>query len=404
MLARSEIEMVLAIGSLRSRCGGPTQSAASLLLDLKNAGVQVRAIVGDNVERRITPNSRGGDIEANLVDAGIEVIHASAADSLRGSSAPALRRVLDSGRAEHVVVNLQGVWEPLLWRVGLAAHSRGHAVIVTPHGMLTRWALARRRLRKEIALATVIRPLLKRTDVFRALNPVEALELRRFAGTKEIVTIPNPIPSSVAVDGHAANSGWRDELTGSWRRYILFLSRLHPGKRPDLLVRAFDEVAKALPDVALVIAGPDYGSLSAVRMAAAEMTAGRDRVFVIGEIDGPRKVEILRSAACMCLPTEHEGSSVAIIEALASGVPVITTEGACVPEVSQFGAGYIVEPTVRALADALTATLADESRRLTLSKGAMALAAAKYSPCALLEQTVRMLQIATARAERRGHR
>lgn len=192
-----------------------------------------------------------------------------------------------------------------------------------------------------------------------------------------------------------------EEGSGASGRYVLFLSRLHPGKRPALLVRAFARIAEQHPDVSLIMAGPDFGALASVRQAIAETGVATDRIQIVGEVDGERKAALLQSATCMCLPTEHEGSSVAILESLAVGVPVITTTGACVPEIAKAEAGVIVEPTVASLSSALALLLGDENKRKEMGRNAAALARERFSSRVLTQHLVAMYRTAAERAAAR---
>jgi glycosyltransferase involved in cell wall biosynthesis len=136
--------------------------------------------------------------------------------------------------------------------------------------------------------------------------------------------LPNGIePDEYAVDRNKA----RKIVRRSWPQigdsaYVLFLGRLHPKKRVDLLLEAFLEGAPR--DFKLVVAGPDEGNLWEPLAARSlrDPDATR-RVLRLGTVGGADKVALLAAAALFALPSEHENFGVAALEALGAGTPVL---------------------------------------------------------------------------------
>jgi glycosyltransferase involved in cell wall biosynthesis len=140
--------------------------------------------------------------------------------------------------------------------------------------------------------------------------------------------------------------------------YILFLSRLHYKKGLDYLAEAFKIVAPQLPDVHLVVAGPDGGAQAEFEAVIRE--AGlTDRVHLTGPIYGERKLAAYVDATVFCLPSRQEGFSIAITEAMACGTPVVISQQCHFPEVAEAGAGIVVDLAAAAVATALITLLQD---------------------------------------------
>lgn len=106
------------------------------------------------------------------------------------------------------------------------------------------------------------------------------------------------------------------------RRYILGLGSLVPHKGFDLLVDAYARLRD--PAVDLLIAGD--GGESAALEAQIERLRLRDRVRLLGPVTGDRKVSLYRSAAFFTCPSRREPFANVILEALASGLPVVATD------------------------------------------------------------------------------
>ncbi len=133
---------------------------------------------------------------------------------------------------------------------------------------------------------------------------------------------------------------------------LLFLSRIHPKKGIPILLRAWRKVERRHPDWELVVAGPDeIGHLSQVRALAGEL--GLQRVSFPGPAYGDAKAALYRSADLFVLPTHSENFGMAIAEALAYAVPVITTTGAPWAGLEEHGCGWWIELSEGNLVDAL---------------------------------------------------
>ncbi|MBE9188824.1 glycosyltransferase family 4 protein [Gloeocapsopsis crepidinum LEGE 06123] len=107
------------------------------------------------------------------------------------------------------------------------------------------------------------------------------------------------------------------------KRYILFLGRLVPEKRPDLLIKAF-QALKPL-EWKLVLAGGVSDTNQFVSKLVEIVAKSTDIVFT-GELHGSRLAEIVRGAGLFVLPSELEGLPLAMLEAMQEGVPVLASD------------------------------------------------------------------------------
>ncbi len=143
--------------------------------------------------------------------------------------------------------------------------------------------------------------------------------------------------------------------------YIAFVGTLEPRKGVLALVRAFDEVAAANPDITLVLAGKDGWGMESL---GAEISAihHANRVRRLGYVPEPLVAPLLRSAAVVVYPSFEEGFGLPVLEALACGAPVVTTRGSAMEEVAG-DVAWLVEPgNVEELAWAITSAICEDSR------------------------------------------
>lgn len=109
------------------------------------------------------------------------------------------------------------------------------------------------------------------------------------------------------------------------KRLILFLSRLHPKKGCDVLIEAFARVASSAPDMCLIMAGPDSIGWRAKLELFAEKLQVASRITWTGMLSGDLKWGAFRCAELFVLPSHQENFGIAVVEALACGVPVLIT-------------------------------------------------------------------------------
>ena len=109
-------------------------------------------------------------------------------------------------------------------------------------------------------------------------------------------------------------------------------------------------------------------------------------MHLVGPLHGARKYAALRSAACFCLPSRQEGFSIAILEAMACGLPVVISEECHFPEVAQSGAGRVVPLEPAALAAALGEVLEDRNAARRMGDAGAQLVQSRYTWPGIAEQ------------------
>ena len=126
------------------------------------------------------------------------------------------------------------------------------------------------------------------------------------------------------------------------RRYLLFLSRIHPKKGCDLLVDAFAALAGQHPALDLVMAGPDTLGLRAPLMERAAARGCAARVHWPGMLEGAAKWGAFRGCEAFVLPSHTENFGIVVAEALACGKPVLISDRVNIwREVEAGGAGLV---------------------------------------------------------------
>jgi glycosyltransferase involved in cell wall biosynthesis len=144
------------------------------------------------------------------------------------------------------------------------------------------------------------------------------------------------------------------------KRIILFLGRLNFTKGLDVLSRAYGRVVRQRTDVHLVIAGPDEDGYG--RKVRAWLTEGGvlDRVTFTGMLIGQEKLAAFADADVFVLPSYTENFGMAVVEALACGLPVVISNKVNIwREIAQAEAGLVVNCDSGELAEALLKIMDD---------------------------------------------
>jgi glycosyltransferase involved in cell wall biosynthesis len=142
---------------------------------------------------------------------------------------------------------------------------------------------------------------------------------------------------------------------------LLFLSRVHPKKGVEVLIRAAAELARRGRACRVVIAGPGEAAyVDQLRALAAACGLGETVAFA-GMVRGAEKLSLYEAADVFVLPTSQENFGLVLLEALACRTPVVTTRGVDIwKELEQAGA-VIVDATPDAIAAGVERALADGS-------------------------------------------
>jgi glycosyltransferase involved in cell wall biosynthesis len=134
--------------------------------------------------------------------------------------------------------------------------------------------------------------------------------------------------------------------------YILFLSRIHPKKGLDILIKAYEHLSRKLSDTALlpklVIAGPGldtpYGQEIQNKVSAVKTI--KNSVYFTGMLEGSAKWGAFYNSTFFILPSHQENFGIAVIEAMACSKPVIITNQINIwREIQEGNGGFVSEDT-----------------------------------------------------------
>ena len=251
-------------------------------------------------------------------------------------------------------LHIHGLWEVQSQISASFAKAAGKPYVLSAHGMLEPWALAQRALKKRVYAALIERSNIEGAACLHALTVAEAEDYRRLGSRRPIAVIPNGVQLPRVVDTSIFLEQYpslRD------KRIVLFLGRLHMKKGLDILLDAWRAISLEVKDAVLVLAGPAEDSVKKDLVERCRARGTTDTVVFTGMLDDKMKWSALSAAYCFVLPSYSEGLSVAVLEAMGMGLPVIISDRCHLPEVERSGSGWVIPARLADLSGALTKAL-----------------------------------------------
>lgn len=259
----------------------------------------------------------------------------------------------------------------------LLAHAAGVRTVATIHGLdwqRAKWGgLASRYIKLGEATAA------RRADELIVLSRGNRDYFRNAYG-REATLVPNGVEPEPNLPACEIVARWGLE-EGS---YLLYLGRIVPEKRPELLVQAFRGLDT---DKRLVIAGGSSDT-DGFEVSIREVAAGDPRILFTGRVEGDLLSELYSNAYAYVLPSDVEGMPMSLLEAMGHGRCCVTSD---IPECADVLAGTgVTFPAGNgdALRETLTDLLADPTRAHALGKAACERVLSEYGWDSVVDRTL----------------
>jgi glycogen(starch) synthase len=359
------VRPVLVPSSYPPNLGGVEEVSRQLAIGLKAAGHEP-AVITNRWPKTLPDHDRIADIP--VIRRSFRVPQRS----LRGvggwlvHSASTKRGVISDARQHQCdVVNLHCVSSNARYSLA-TSRALGVPLVVSLHGELSgdaaniygRSPSLRRRWRRLLDAADFVTAPSAHT-----LREAEHIYSRSLRGRSRI------IHNGVDLELFA-----RPRLVGG-RPFVFAAGRLVQNKGFDLLIDAWERLSSTFADTMLVIAGDGPQRAELERRIAASPSA--DRMYLVGALTRQDVADRMRAASAFVLPSRAEALGLVVLEAMAAGAPVVAADVGGVPELVQDRVNGLLFKSGDAdgLADALAASLDDESESLARSETARATAA-----------------------------
>ena len=292
-------------------------------------------------------------------------------------TSPTLARTLRKAIPQTDVVHLHSLYYHHTMATVRLCRRFGVPYVLQPHGALDSWHVRRKRLRKRLAGIWFQDAAFRRAGAVQ-LTTEEEMRMARphIFGTRAVM-----VPLGLDLEEYALPSRGRFRAVHPQigdRPVVVFLGRLTEKKGLDITIRAFADVIGGGRDAHLVIAGPDDG-MRARTEAWIDAHGLRDRATLTGMVTGADKLALLADADLFVLPSWAESFGIAVIEAMACGLPVAISDRVGVARaVEAAGAGWVTPVAAGPLGDAIGQALDDPAEARERGERGRKLVAERY--------------------------
>lgn len=361
-------------GGLGPNLGGPSRAAREMCAAIAARGHLV-TLLSTNLNHRGTwsplRSPRLLDVPTNvrIRENDYDLLYFPVRWPTRFSYAPSMVPALREAVAEADVVHIHSLYLFTSLVAAREARRLGIPYVVRPHGTLDPYLRNHHRWRKAaLDLAFQRRDL----DLAAAIHYTsqEESDLARPLGLRAPpMVVPHGFDVSELRDLPAPADYGRSHPALTDAELVVFHGRITPKKGLEILLGAFATVAINHPRAMLVIAGPDdEGHGDKVRALIRRLKL-EDRVQMPGMLLGREKLALLAAAQVWVLPSHGENFGVAVVEAMACGLPVVISDRIAIhAQVTKAGAGLVVGLDSGEVAQAMARVLDDPALGRRLGK------------------------------------
>jgi glycosyltransferase involved in cell wall biosynthesis len=356
------LKILHVIPAVAQRYGGPSQAVFEMCRAIQRRGVDVLIATTDADGPGSLHVETGRPIDYH----GTQTIFFRRQWSQRFGYSLPLARWLSGNVKDFDAAHIHAVFSHPCLAAAKACRRRGVPYVVRPLGSLDPWSMAQKPLRKRLMWHLAAGPMLRQAAAVHYTAREEQQLAERSLGIGNGLVIPLGIEMEKLNDAGSTGLFRQRHRSLSGMPYVLALSRIHPKKNLELLLEVFLSLAKQaeFEHWRLVIAGDGEAEYTKSLQALAEEKGGADKVLFPGWLGGADKSSALQNAALFALTSHQENFGIAVVEALACGVPALVSEHVNLsPEIDEFGLGWVVPLERASFSDTLAEALRSEGER-----------------------------------------
>lgn len=348
---------VLHSGSLNVKSGGPALSTYLTIKGLKKNGVDAEIIMPPL------------DVDGKLIANDVDIYYTAPITNARLGYMPGMFDLLKQ-LPQYDLYHVQGLWQWLGHSVATYSRRNDRPYVMTLRGMLYPQALAHSPLIKKLSLVLYQRKDLQRATCIQATCEEEMKYYRDLGFTNPVAILPNPIETRGIIERSIPiNNRFR----------IGYLGRVHPRKRIERLIYAFDAMRKELCDAELLIIGADDKSYEEFLRKEVERLH-LDNVRFTGFLTGQEKDEAIMSLSYLVVPSDFENFGNIVTEALVRGVPVIASKGTPWQALEEYRCGWWIDNSQSCINQAIYKAIStSEKERIIMGENGKRLMRENYS-------------------------
>jgi glycosyltransferase involved in cell wall biosynthesis len=375
------------------RWGGPVHAGVELTREQARQGHQVTVLTTNlDVDGKL-------DVALNrpVAMGEVEVWYAPVIGTNHVAYAPGIGRFLRGHAEQFDVLHIHSLfsWPPTA--AAFWANLKRIPYIVRPAGSLASVCMAKRydilsqarlsRAKKWLYFRTLSRLVLDRAAAIHFTTEEERQAAQPLGLRAPAIVVPLGVrrPDLRCASGSSTLRD-REPAIGN-KKIILYLSRLDPIKGLEQLIEALGLLAKERDDFALVVVGDGPEAYRKKLLSVMDRHGITSRVVFLGPVFADAKWQAMQEADLFALSSHHENFGIAVVEAMAAGLPVVISKHVNIHlEIENGGAGLVTDLAPDEIAAALKRLLDNHELRLQMGRRARQLASECFNWSRVVEK------------------
>lgn len=286
------------------------------------------------------------------------------------------------------IVHIHMIWDYFSLVAAFTSIRLGKPFILRPCGQLEDWSLSQRRLKKKLYLKVFGMVFQKAS----AIHFTTKSEEKRSSATRSWVGSKYVIPIGISIEDKFKSEVTKKLPDDGEKIKVLFAGRLDPKKQVFELILAIKKlVEKGHTNIELHIVGGGSASYTRLLMKLCENNLVGRYVTFYGPLDRCQLYKHFQDAHIFVLPSLQENLSLALLEAMSFGLPVIVSDAiALSEEISAYKAGLIAKTNCIDLSEKILKVVESEELYSEYSANALKLITSKYSNIECNEKIIQM--------------
>ncbi len=237
------------------------------------------------------------------------------------------KKILEKTINKCDIVHIFGGWTPFYIKSSFIAHKLKKKIIIHPMGFYEPWSLSQKRMKKYLAWNLYQKKMLLNADFIHCASVKEEQNLKRLNSNFKTTILPFGIDQKDIVS----------KISTKIKKRCLFFSRLHKGKGLDKLLKAWVDINNKNWNLDIIGFGNEkyYKKLYDIKKY-------KKIRFLKPFSSKNRKFKTFEKYDLLVLPSTSENFGFVVLEALARGLPVLTTNGTPWNIIQDKNAGWII--------------------------------------------------------------
>ena len=355
-MSGTALKVLHVIPAVAPRYGGPSKLVVEMCAALIQAGHQAEIVTSNADGDSVLPLP----LQQFVRYQGINCLFFERRYGEGLKFAPGMYRWLRDHVDAYDLVHIHGIFSWSSFAASWACRLRSVPYILRPLGSLDPWSLQRKTIRKKLLGWIYVHKMLRNACLLHYTSDREQSASANYLRAVKGVVVPNAVEASEfeRVIPREPHELVLRQISGS--RFILFLGRLDPKKKLEILIRSFSQLPER-KKYKLVIAGDGEITYVSRLKDLASSTSISGQILFIGWVNADLKTLLLQSCELLVLISENENYGISVAEAMATGRAVVVNRAVYISDqIQRAGAGWVIEHE-RELTDVLDTALCDQA-------------------------------------------